>query len=253
MPFVIPVLAFGAAYALIKGSQSGDAAPDTPDSPDDPAANTAESTEPNTGSAPVSTSGINWQPIIEEMRGDIPADFLNRWIARESGGNPCSKGAWGGPWEAGIGQVYFDRDQRNTAQFGVTLDQLRACCVTDSQALARQPTDEEMRAQVSSLVAMAAKYVTLASSRIQWSESDTLCLAKLYHALPVLVTTHLSVAVNDGMADNWNAYRNYLGTMTRDELLEIDVRAGYKPGHGAAPYWPIDRLFNNAQLTGRGY
>ena len=258
MPIVIPLLAIAGAYAALKGQQdepeeSGDATSDDTEVP------TPSEPDPNTGSEPV--TGINWSTLIEEMRGSVPSDYLHRWIYGvpgsgfngESGGNPCSKGVWGGPWEAGIGQVYFDRDQRNTPQFGVTLDQLRSCCVVDSQSVARTPTGEEMRYQVSSLVAMATKYISLAGSRnTGWDGEGILCLAKLYHALPVLVTTHLTAAIQDGQAGSWDEYRAYLGSMTRDEVLAIDQRMGYAAGHGAAPYWPLDRLFSNAQLTGRG-
>lgn len=245
MPVIVPILAFSAAYALIKSENAEPVKSDSPVDNDEPTG--SDGYQPN-------PSPIDWQPLIEEMRGDIPADYLDRWIAKESGGNPCSEGAWGGPWEAGIGQVYFDRDQRYTQQFGVTLDKLRSCCSGDSQSMARQPNDDEMRIQMSSLIAMAYRYIGIAKSRApEWQESDILCLAKLYHALPVLVTTHLSLAKQDGMADSWDSYRDYLGNMTRDEVLSLDQRAGYSAGRGAAPYWPLDRLFSNAQLTGRGY
>lgn len=200
---------------------------------------------------------IDWAPLVDSMRGEIDGGFLMRWIRKESDGNPCSKGAWDGPWEAGIGQVYFDKNERNAVKFGVTLDQLRECCYIGSELMASPVTDVQMQANVKSLVGMASAYMSIAMGKLyalseNWSKSDVQCLAKLYHALPILVTTHLSIASQDGMASDWDSYRAYLGQMDRDGILSIDQRAGYPPGKGAAPYWPLDRLFDNAQFTGRG-
>lgn len=243
MPIVVPLLALGAAYVALRSAETPAEEP-TPPTPD-------------TGSEDTQvTSAVDWNPLIAELAGEIPAEFLVRWKDRESGGNPCSKGAWGGPWEAGIGQAYYERAERSSRVFGVTLDELRGMCATDTQTMTRAPTDEEMRAHVSQLVEMARQYIATARFKLDalslyWSEEDVLCLAKLYHALPVLVTTHLSVAAQDGKASSWDDYRQYLGSMEQSEVRQIDVRAGYQTG-GAAPYWPLDRLYNNAQLTGRG-
>lgn len=242
MPIPIPLIALGAAYAATLVPRASEEV--GPAAPDDT-------------SGDVMPHSIDWNPLIEEMRGEISADFLRRWMERESGGNPCAKGMWGGPWEAGIGQVYFGEDQRHTSQFGVTLDDLRACCYIGSERMASYPTDAQMRANVSSLVMMATKYTSVARNRlsaigVEWSDLDVQCLAKLYHALPVLVTNHLSVAYRNGMASDWNTYRSYYGNMSREEVIEADLAAGYKAGKGAARFWPLDRLFENAEYTGKG-
>lgn len=204
------------------------------------------------------TQQTSWDDILEELRGELPLEFLQRWIAKESGGNACATGSYGGPWEVGIGQLYFDRDQETARQYGATLSELRSYCDGTSQRQSRKMSDDERRLNVSAtLIGPANAYLSIARQRLTsigaaWTEEDTLCLAKLYHALPVLVTAHLSVANEDGNAYSWDAYRGYVGNMTRDEVLEFDRRAGYTPPGGAAAYWPLDRLFANAQYTGRG-
>jgi hypothetical protein len=243
MPVVIPLLAFGVAYGL--AMRNSESTGDTPLVDD-------------VGGSSVPPVPDSWSELLYELRGDVDADFLSRWIARESGGNPCSKGSWGGPWEAGIGQLYFDKTQRNSTVFGVTLDDLRAACVMDSQEIATELTYEQRQVQVASLVAMASKYLSIARERLQaigevWSDVDIQCLAKLYHALPVLVSGHLSVASRDGHTSSWEAYSSYMSTMTRDGVVAMDRVAGYEAGSGAAPFFPIARLFVNASTVGRGY
>lgn len=256
MPVVVPLLALGAAYLAIRGAKGPQPESAVSDADAESVDTAADSGSGSSGNQTV-TTGIDWTPLATEMGGSIPVDFLLRWIQKESGGNPCSKGVWGGPWEAGIGQVYFDKDQRSTAIFGATLDQLRAACVIDSQTVARPLTDDEMRIQMSSLVDMATRYIVVAGGKLDalgetWGAGDILCLAKLYHALPVLCTTHLSLASHDGHASSWDDYVSYMESMSKDELIAFDLRAGYTAGHGAAPYYPIARLFANAQSTGRG-
>lgn len=245
MPLVIPLLAFGAAYTIIRGATAVQTTDDT--SPSD--------SQPTTSVAP--STGSDWSFLIGDMRGDVNAEFIRRWIARESDGNPCAIGVYGGPWEVGIGQVYYDVGEFDKSIFGSSARQLRQYCNGSSQALVRELTDEERRNQMYSLVEMAKQYISIARNRLSaigaiWSDEDVQCLAKLYHALPILVTNHLSVAAQDGMTDSWDSYRSYLGTMTRDEVLAVDSRAGYTAGQGAARKYPLDSKFANAQSVGRG-
>lgn len=244
MPVVIPLLALGAAYAFarVRGVESQSEEPKP---------------EPEPQEGPEVKVTIDWEPYLNDLKGDLDGQFLARWIAKESSGNPCAIGVWGGPWEAGIGQVYFDKDQRDATVFGATLNQLRECCYIGSEKMASPPTEVQIRVNAESLVNMARGYMNMAQGKIDalgevWSPSDIQCLAKLYHALPVLATTHLSHASQTGQASDWNAYRSYMGGLDKQGLIAVDTEMGYPSGKGAAPYWPVDRLFDNAQFTGRG-
>lgn len=230
---VIPLLALGAAYYALR---------EAPPEEERPAI-----TVPEPGDMGMTIGGIDWTPLLEEHRGSLPRDFLERWITKESGGNPCSIGVWGGPWEAGIGQAYYERPGQRV--YGVTLDELRGMCNASGalQQVARQPTDDELRAHVVQLVGMANDYVLKAARYLDaagesWEGDDVLCLAKLYHALPVLVIKHLAQSSKTGSAYSWDAFRAHIISLSGDEL-----------GAPANRYMPLDRLFENAQYTGKGY
>lgn len=251
MPLVIPLLALGAAYALTRRDVSGVESQSVEPTPEPEPDATPEET--------VVQKTVDWAPYIDQLRGDLDGAFLARWVAVESNGNPCAIGVWGGPWEAGIGQVYFDinPNQRDATVFGATLNQLRECCYIGSEKMASAPTDAQIHANVVSLVAMARSYMAIAQSKLDglgltWPTSEVQCLAKLYHALPTLVTTHFSAAAQEGQAGTWDAYRFWLGSMDKDGVLAVDQQMGYPSGKGAAPKWPLDRLFANAESTGRG-
>jgi len=139
-----------------------------------------------------------WRPDIERdlraenMEVDKWMDFLLHWVEVESRGNPCAEGIIahdGFHVEAGIGQVYFDRDRgANPVVHGVTSAQLRLGCTgphCDSIRVDRG-------AQVRSLVRMAGEaYLTatrhLAAQGLTWSDRDVLRLTKLVHALPAVL------------------------------------------------------------------
>jgi hypothetical protein len=241
------ILAIAAGWLVVRssGDRSAEevAEPERPD-PDPASDDQAEPVQP-TPSSP------EWTTLLEELRGDIPLPFLLRWIARESGGNPCSVGSTsqlqrdGWAREAGIGQLYFE--SVNQRVYGVTVGELRGACDSGSQTATRELTDDEQRAQVASLVAMAGDYLRrgralLARLGESWLEPDELCLAKLYHALPALPKSFLPAASNAGNATTWLAFREWVLALSPDEIDGID--------HGARPYYPYLRLFQNAEYTG---
>lgn len=246
MPVVLPLIGLGAAYlALRRGS-------DVPAAEPSPIQSTSE------GQDATAQSSTNWSALIDELRGDLPSEFISRWMSRESDGNPCATGVFGGPWEVGVGQLYFDRDQSSATLYGSTLSSLRAYCDGNSQRQSRELTGDEMRANLkSTLIAPAIQYRATVSDKLSglgltWSAGDILCLTKLFNALPILTTTHLSYAANSGHADDWDSYREYMAALSREEVVAIDVEMGYASGSGAAPYYPLTRLFDNAQFVGRG-
>lgn len=198
----------------------------------------------------VPSSSPQWKPYLEAARGDLPLDFLERWILRESGGNPCSVGSVtqlrsaGWAREAGIGQLYFEsRDQR---VFGVTLSDLRSACSATDQSQLRELTEEECQAQVKSLVAMASSYLAIGDSQLAaqgllWSDAERLAFAKLHHALPALAT-FLPHAVAADSGSSWADFRAYTCALEPVAVTAIN--------RGTTPYMPFDRLFDNAAYTG---
>lgn len=221
MPVPIPLIALGAAYLA-------------------------------TRAAPLSASGNDanmkviplpeWDPLIDELAPEI-GDFLRRWITRESGGNPCSIGMWGGPWEAGLGQIYFAKEyQQGDKVRGVTMAELRVGCGDgSSQRLTRALTDEEKRPHVTSLVAEAREFIAKAiTSAPEWSDEDQLCLAKLWHGLPAFAS------MAPGGFGSWDEFRAWMESLTRDEMTERNAGAGRF-------YSKLTDLMNNAQSVGRGY
>lgn len=244
IPLVLGAAALGAAWLAAGGSASAgdgtidDTAPDDapPPLPQDPV--TPVNPRPRMP---------DFDPLLDELRGDVPLAYLQRWMTRESGGNPCATGMWGGPWEAGIAQVYFDEHQRNVPQFGVTIDELRGACALDSQTMVRDLTDDEMRAQVNSLVMMAASYRQIAEQRLsqcgqlEWADDDVWALAKLQHALPVLTSKYLPAASAAGQAGSWVEFRAFVVGLDHAGAVAIDANG--------ARFMPFARLFANAEYT----
>lgn len=197
-------------------------------------------------------SSIDWTTILDRYRGQIPMDLLQRWLARESGGNPCAIGMWGGPWEAGIGQAYY-RDIAETVH-GATMAELRGMCsVSNPREMVRPPTAAELATHARQLVRMVSSDLAKARSALTaagvagWSEPDVQALAKLLHNLPLLVR------VVPPAASSWDAYRAVVGSLTAAELREMASRAGYE-GARLASYQPkIGALLDLAQEVGRGY
>lgn len=148
---------------------------------------------------------LAWKPDLDAASAALgrpagidPAvwdQFLLDWVRTESGGNPCSEGIIdhdGFHVEAGIGQVYFDRDKgANPVAFKTTSATLRSGCsgksVFDPSAVNRQ-------AQAESLVRMALDAYVHATSALErlalvWSARDHLRLTKMVHALPAVLET----------------------------------------------------------------
>lgn len=196
-------------------------------------------------------SSPQWQPYLDELAGDVPVDFLLRWIARESAGNPCAVGSLGQlqrdgyAREAGIGQLYFETSDQRV--FGSTSSELRAYCTPGTQSVSRDLTDEECRAQVVGLVAMATSYGQRARSALaaigaEWQDEDVWTLAKLYHGLPALPRSFLPAGAAAGMTSDWTTWRAWLLSLDSDAVSAID--------RGAAPYMPFGRIIQNAEYTG---
>lgn len=240
---VTGIVLLASAWVVASSGQADEPPPDelTPEEPQ---------TVPNTPTV------SEWDDLLEEQRGDIPLDFLRRWISRESGGNPCSVGSVqqmvrdGYAREAGIGQLYFEG--KTHAAFGVTSGDLRAACSPTSQSLVRALTDDERRMQVDSLLAMVRAYQATAWSRLQkvgveWGQDDWSgnyqAFVKLHHALPALAKSFLAPAVAAGRGDSWQDFRGYILDLSVQEVQEID--------RGAAPYQGMfARLIANAEHTG---
>lgn len=195
----------------------------------------------------------DWSELLEELHGDVDVEFLARWIARESNGNPCAVGsvslmrAKGYAREAGIGQLYFET--QTSRVFGVTSSDLRSACSATDETQVRELTDDERRLQVESLVAMAASYIAIARQRLgaagmEWGEAEVLALAKLQHALPALSKTVLPAAVAAGEGGTWTSFRDWTLGLDAGQMNSID--------RGVTPYLKdpgLAKLFGNAEET----
>lgn len=218
----IPLLALGAAYLSTRN-----AAPAV--SSDDADVNMKAIAMPE------------WDDLINEIAPEI-GDFLRRWIARESGGNPCSTGMWNGPWEAGLGQIYFT-NYGDTVR-GVTIEQLRVAC--SGQRLTRALTEDEKRPHVESLVSEARDFIARATTSVpDWSDEDIMCMAKLWHALPAFAAC-ITAAQSAGQSGSWDEFRAWMESQTQAQIAGINAAAGRF-------YGKLTALFNNAQSVGRGY
>ena len=201
---------------------------------------------------------LPWPSFESELEAEVPpteADryaflaYLRRWIASESAGNPCATGL---PQEGGIFQVYFDKPRK----YGASLAELRAGCAGNK--LVQLLTPSQRRLQVSSGVAMVREALQLVADELRrlqlsWNAVDRRTLAKLYFGLPAFIYW-LRIAAREGNASSWDAFRQWAtpSLETADAARVVDERAGLAVGHGAAPFWPLERFFRGAQLVGRG-
>lgn len=191
----------------------------------------------------------DWSDVLAPRLGNTPLEFVLKWIAVESGGNPCATGAVSGSFvkEAGIGQVYFESPSQRT--FGVTLGELRAACSGTSQAQQRDLTGAELAAQADSLMAMVHHFEDVATQQLgrfdglSWNTRDFYCLVKLQHGLPGIPKSYLSSAVFGEEAPvDWGTFRAAVESMSISDLSNIDNgTARYASGFG--------KVFNNAEKT----
>ncbi len=188
---------------------------------------------------PFPSSVEAWRSLLERYRGDIPINFLLAWLAKESGGNPCS---WTSLREAGIFQL-MQGDNQNVA--GVTEAQLRASCIGETQQSARNLTTAEAELQVAS----GMQYVRwardvarqkLAAAGAKWSESSTdfWKMVKLVHAYPGYINGWLAAATSKfgRPPASWDEFRSAISgyASVLDNAEEVGGRADVSSG-GISP------------------
>lgn len=203
--------------------------------------------------APVSQSSGRWTTRVEWWRQyivatgtSLPVEFLLRWIQRESDGDPASVG---NSREVGIGQLYFDTGVSRL--YGYSLDDLRASTHDPARL-----TIDQRNAQVESLTGLATDCLvgdhhaadTLLSLGLFWGD-DALCVAKLWHNLPVLVSTYLPRAARDGVTD-WDGFRAWCALLSLDDSRAIWGNAARYYGSGGKAAW--ERFTSQAEYVGRG-
>lgn len=171
------------------------------------------------GSSPAAPpSMLAWSRVLAPMCTDAPAlplPYVLRWIAQESGGNPCevgyppAHGPDGAPLELGIAQLY-NPDDLGLLDPRLTGAELRACCVPGSQheilwkgkivrgfskQMARPITPEEMDRQAQAAVQLVRRCVARATRDLasidagpRWSPDGPgfWAVVKLQHGLPEL-------------------------------------------------------------------
>lgn len=253
MPLVIPLLAVGALYAAIRGRAPSEQTEQT-----DPGSTDTDTVSTDTVSTDTSTTmpsgaadgAADW-PIKSVTACD--QGVLSRWIERESGWNPCSVGAHGPlVWEVGLGQIYLETPTANA--YGASMAMRDYCgsgsTVVELQRITRELTPAERQLQIDSAAAQCAHYYAaatsyLASSGLAWSAPDVYCLGKMAFDLPTLATRFLTAAVSADSAADWDSYRGYLESLSRDTIVAIDpVMISYSS--------PMTRYTSQAQYIGRG-
>jgi len=177
-----------------------------------------------------------WAPVVASLISSkyprVKMAPALKWIADESGGNPC---AWGdpppegtaedgNPREIGIGQLYNPDDFN---RLKITSSSLRAYCVPGSQRLSRKLSPQEMIDQVTYTVMEPImwgmeKVDTLAAQyTLPWGEVDYWKLVKAPHALPGIINTGFPAVVKKlgRTPGDWNEFRQVLG-MDSDEVRQ---------------------------------
>jgi len=183
-----------------------------------------------------------WRDLLASTAPDLPTERLLAWIQEESAGFPQ---ALGSRYEVGIGQI----DLQDGPKYGGTTDSLHTnfCASATSQTRVRDLTDDEEQLQVDCFVAMARDYLGRAQSEISsvnasWSDDDTWCMVKLFHALPILPRL-LTYADAAGQAGSWGDFRSYVLGLSSAEVTS-------QTGANRDKYMPFDRFFNNSEKVG---
>lgn len=127
-----------------------------------------------------------WRDRVTSAAGDLPVEWLLAWIAKESGGNPCSYTQYR---ESGIFQLM---PGSNMAAGNTTEAELRAACTGSSQKATRQLTSDELDVQVQSGIDYIDNYARPTAHRFldaagaNWPEStaDFWTMVKMVFNLP---------------------------------------------------------------------
>lgn len=186
-----------------------------------------------------------WRSLVEDLAGELPTEFLLKYIEVESGGNPCALGI--ANVEAGLFQTYHPDDDR----YGLTFTECRTGC--SGAKLVRSLSDAEKRARVAAGIAMVRAHLARArkqveASELPWTEdtSDFWSLVKIQHGLPAVPSAFLPAFVRAiGRApDSWDEWRAWVESLSADEVGAIN--SAVKRFYGD----PLTRVFNNAEKTG---
>jgi len=188
-----------------------------------------------------------WAPALREpcaARG-IPELYALRWIAMESGGNPCAignpaeAGPDGQPREVGLAQSYNPDD---LAAAGISAGEVRAYCVRGrnntvtykghvvqgfSDRMTRELTEAELAQQAQLAAATIARAMDGAARKMRaagasWPERDWWALVKLQHNLPGLASGVAVVARALGRAPaSWREFRDHALSVVYDPQTEL--------------------------------
>lgn len=148
-------------------------------------------------------SVMRWRDLADQMRGDIPLEFILAWIRRESGGNQCAIGETGATdpggqvLESGLFQLW---SPDNIKLAGTTVAKMRVGCGpvssnrATSEAIIRNLTPDEAKEHMRAGIQYINHCRGVAASRlgkagVTWprDSQDFWSAVKLVHALPGLL------------------------------------------------------------------
>lgn len=195
-----------------------------------------------------------WRDLVTELAGEVPVEFVLAWMAPESAGNICARGAYSGSHvkEAGLAQTYFET--ASTRVHGVTSGELRAMCAGISQQLARPPTDDERRMHAQLAVDTIADHRAIADDRlaaagVSWGEVDCWRLTKLAFALPCIPKYLPHLAQQGEDVGSWEAFRAVVTTQTLDGARALDAATACS---GANYYTHWNHYFDVSEACAAG-
>lgn len=188
----------------------------------------------------------SWRGIVSEKAGNIPVNFILKWIQVESDGNPCATGGHMANStdvkETGLFQFYYPDDY---IKLGLDTNHLRAYCgAKASQTCTRMLSGDEINYQIDAglhYINLCRDKAThdLANVGASWSGTDYWMMVKMQHNSPALSSPGLGrvYRILGKAPDNWRQYRDTV----------MANKSTWPAGYDSST---VAQVLNNAQKVG---